>query len=71
MQEAIKATGMTLNRHEDLTHHLTTYFKRMLSVVKESRLPMMLKGVPVSRLDAYEEVCRRNHTCNNTCIPLV
>lgn len=46
---------MKLVQHKDLTHHLTRYFKCMLDVVKESKLPLQMKGVSMARLQAYEE----------------
>ena len=55
MQDAIKGAGMQLAEHRDFTQHLTPYFKCMLEAVKESKLPLQLKGVSMARLDAYEE----------------
>lgn len=55
VQDAIAATGMKLCEHQDLTSHLTPYFKCMLTAVKESKLPLQMKGVSMARLQAYEE----------------
>lgn len=55
MQEAIKTTGMKLCEYKDLTHHLTKYFQCMLEAVKESKLPLQMRGVSLARLEAYEE----------------
>lgn len=55
VQEAIKTTGMKLCEYKDLTHHLTKYFQCMLDAVKESKLPLQMRGVSLARLEAYEE----------------
>jgi hypothetical protein len=47
--------GMGLVEHKDLTYHLTPFFKCMLAAVKESKLPLHMKGVSMARLQAYEE----------------
>lgn len=54
-KEAIKTTGMKLCEYKDLTHHLTKYFQCMLEAVKESKLPLQMRGVSLARLEAYEE----------------
>jgi hypothetical protein len=46
---------MKLVEHKDLTEHLTPYFKCMLAAVRESKLPLQMKGVSMARLEAYEE----------------
>lgn len=55
LQDAIKTTGMKLCEYKDLTHHLTKYFQCMLEAVKESKLPLQMRGVSLARLEAYEE----------------
>ena len=55
MQDAIASCGMRLHEHRDLTEHLTPYFKCMLEAVRESKLPLQMKGVSMARLEAYEE----------------
>ena len=50
VQDAIKTTGMKLTEYQDLTHHLTPYFKCMLAAVKESKLPLQMRGVSMARL---------------------
>lgn len=53
-KDAIAEAGMRLVQYEDLTPHLTPYFKRMLDAVKGCRAEMESKGVDPCRLDAYE-----------------
>lgn len=55
MQEAISKAGMKLVEYKDLTFHLTRYFECMLEAVKESKLPLQMKGVSQERLEAYEK----------------
>jgi hypothetical protein len=55
LQDAIASCGMRLHEHRDLTEHLTPYFKCMLEAVRESKLPLQMKGVSLARLQAYEE----------------
>jgi hypothetical protein len=55
VQDAIASCGMRLQEHRDLTEHLTPYFKCMLEAVRESKLPLQMKGVSLARLQAYEE----------------
>jgi hypothetical protein len=70
VQDAIKTTGMKLMEYKDLTHHLTQYFKCMLAAVKESMLPLQLKGVSMARLQVRRVTWARAHSTLAACATL-
>jgi cyclopropane fatty-acyl-phospholipid synthase-like methyltransferase len=53
-KDAAASAGLTMAEMNDLTPHLTPYFKLMLDVVKTQRAEMEKAGVAKDRLDAYE-----------------
>lgn len=49
----LPAVGIRVQSYHDLTNHLTSYFKLMMSVVTEQKEQLLAAGVSLERINAY------------------